>query len=90
MCSQWAGIWSGSSITSIEVYSKALSDAHKSIEAINEVDRAHQAWEACFAKLIDGLSSGAINYINTITAPSRERVDTYRSVLWVWQQARPS
>jgi hypothetical protein len=86
MCSQWAGVWSRSSTTSIEVYSKALSDAHKSIKGINDADPAHQAWEDCFAKLIDGLSAGAINYINTITAPSRERVATYRSVLWVWHR----
>ncbi len=86
MCSQWAGTWSGSSITSVEVYSKALSDAHKSIKAIDDADSAHQAWEDCFAKLIDGLSAGAITYINTITAPSRERVATYRSVLWVWHR----
>ncbi len=86
MCSQWAGVWSGSSTTSIEVYSKALSDAHKGIKGINDADLAHQAWEDCFAKLIDGLSADAINYINTITAPSRERVATYRSVLWVWHR----
>jgi len=86
MCSQWAGVWSGSSITSIEAYSKALSDAHKSIKAINDADTAHQAWEECFAKLIDGLSANATNYINTVAAPSRERVATYRSVLWVWHR----
>jgi hypothetical protein len=86
MCSQWAGVWSGSSITSIEAYSKALSDAHKTIKAIHDADTAHQAWEECFAKLIDGLSANAINYINTITAPSRERVATYRSALWVWHR----
>ena len=86
MCSQWAGIWSGSSVASIEVYSKALSDGHKSIKAINDADSAHQAWENCFARLVEGLSAGAVNYINTITAPTRERVAIYRSVLWIWHR----
>jgi hypothetical protein len=86
MCSQWAGVWSGSSTSSIEAYSKALSDANKSIKAMTDADAAHEAWEGCFAKLIDGLSANAINYVNTITAPSRERVAVYRSVLWIWHR----
>jgi 5-methylcytosine-specific restriction endonuclease McrA len=86
MCSQWAGVWSGSSINSIEAFSKTLSDAHKSIKAINDADSAHQAWEDCFAKFVDGLSAGAINYINTLAAPTRDRVAIYRSVLWVWHR----
>lgn len=86
MCSQWAGVWSSSSTTSIEVYSKALSDTYKHIGGINDPDVAYQIWEECFLKLIEGLSVNAINYINTVVAPSRERVGAYRSVLWLWHR----
>ncbi|HWB82945.1 MAG TPA: DUF262 domain-containing protein [Bryobacteraceae bacterium] len=86
MCSQWAGVWSGSSITSIEVYSKRLSDLYRHINAVNDPDIAHREWKECFAKLVDELSVDAISYVNTISAPSRERVSTYRSVLWIWHR----
>ena len=86
MCSQWAGVWSGSSTTSIEAYSKSLSDAQKGITNTNDPNQAHHAWEECFAKFIENLAPDAINYINTIAAPTRERVGLYRSALWIWHR----
>jgi hypothetical protein len=81
-----AGVWSGSSTSSIEAYSKSLTDARKAIGAINSHDKAHQAWDECFGKILDNLTSDASNYVNSLSAPSRERVAVYRSPLWIWHR----
>ena len=86
MGSQRAGVWSGSSTTSIEAYSKSLSDAQKSINGMNDPKQAHHAWEECFGKFTENLAADAINYINTVAAPTRERVGLYRSALWIWHR----
>jgi hypothetical protein len=86
MSSQWAGVWSSSSITTIEAYAKALTETRKAMSALGNYEKAHQTWDGCFAKFLDNLVSDATNYINTVSAPSRERVAVYRSPLWVWHR----
>jgi hypothetical protein len=86
MCSQWAGVWSASSITTIEAYAKSLTDLQKSVASVSDYDKAHRAWDDCFAKFLDNLVKDASNYINTVSASSRERVGVYRSLLWVWHR----
>ena len=87
MCSQWAGVWSGSSITTIEAYAKSLTETRKAVSVISDHTKAHKAWEECFAKFLDDLTSNATNYVNnSLSAPSRDRVAVYRSPLWVWHR----
>lgn len=86
MCSQWAGVWSSASITTIEAFAKALAEARKAMSAQGDPENAHQIWDDCFSKFLDNLISDATNFINTVSAPSRERVAVYRSALWVWHR----
>lgn len=86
MCSQWAGIWSGASIRTIEAYAKSLTDLHKGITHISDHSTVHQAWSDCFSKFLDNLVNDATNYINIVSAPTRERVAMYRSPLWIWHR----
>jgi hypothetical protein len=86
MCSQWAGVWSGSSGTTIEAYAKSLADAFNKMEAVADSVQAHQAWEECFGRLVDGLNAEATTYCNTVAEQKRERVSTYRNLLWIWHR----
>ncbi|MGA3213932.1 MAG: hypothetical protein ABSD20_21700, partial [Terriglobales bacterium] len=86
MCSQWAGVWSGSSITTIEAYAKSLTEMRKVVSTISDHEKVHQAWDGCFAKFLDNLTTDATNYINSVSAPSRDRVALYRSPLWIWHR----
>lgn len=86
LCSQWAGVWSGSSTTTIEGYAKKLADLIKSMEAMDSLSSAHDAWDECFKTILETLTGKASEYINTLTAPSRERVGVYRDPLWIWHR----
>ena len=86
LCSQWAGVWSGSSTTTIEGYAKKLADLIKSMEAMDSLSSAHDAWDECFKTILETLTGKATEYINTLTAPSRERVGVYRDPLWIWHR----
>ncbi len=86
VCSQWAGEWSGSSNTTIEAYAKRLSELIKSMEAIADLSKAHEAWDECFKSFLDTFTAKAIESINALTAPSRERVGIYRDALWIWHR----
>ncbi len=86
MCSQWAGVWSSASITTIEAYAKALTEARNAMALVSDHQTAHQMWDACFAKFLDNLVNDATTHINTVSAPSRERVAVFRSPLWVWHR----
>ena len=86
MCSQWAGVWSSASVTTIEAYAKALNEVGKNMRTARSSGSAHEVWDACFAKFLEGLANEASNYVNTVSAGSRERVTVYRSVLWVWHR----
>jgi hypothetical protein len=86
MCSQWAGIWSGSSTTTVEAYAKSLTELLKAVGEWNDISRVHQAWEECFQRFVEGLGTAATSYVSNLSAPSRERVAIYRNLLWVWHR----
>ena len=86
MCSQWAGVWSGSSSSQIEVYAKALADLIKALDPLKDTSEAHKVWDDCFKGLVDSLSSGASANVANMSAPSRERVSLYRNLLWIWHR----
>jgi len=86
MCSQWAGIWSGSSISTVEAYAKSLAELFKSIEKKDEASQVHQAWDDCLRGFVEGLDVAATTYVSTLSASSRERVGVYRNTLWVWHR----
>jgi hypothetical protein len=87
MCSQWAGVWSGSSTTQIEAYAKKLADLIKSMETMDALSTAHEAWEECLKSIIETLTGKATDYVaNSLTASSRERVGLYRDPLWIWHR----
>lgn len=86
ICSQWAGVWSGSSATTIESYAKRLTELLKSVEGLNDGRQVHAAWDQCFKGLVDDLVNTATNGVNSVLASSRERVAVYRNFLWVWHR----
>lgn len=86
LCSQWAGVWSGSSATTIEAYSRRLAELLKALEVCHDFSQAHEAWDECFKGLVEGLIPKATEYINGISAAGRERVGIYRTILWVWHR----
>jgi hypothetical protein len=86
LCSQWAGVWSGSSATTIEAYSRRLAELSKALETCHDLSQAHEAWDECFKSLVEGLIPRATDYVNSISAASRERVGIYRTILWLWHR----
>jgi Protein of unknown function DUF262 len=86
MCSQWADVWSSSSGTTIESYAKSLADTFNRMGALADSAQAHQAWEECFERLVDGLNTEASNYCNAVAEQKRELVSTYRNLLWIWHR----
>jgi hypothetical protein len=86
MCSQWAGVWSGASITTIEAYVKTLAELLKNVSLLSNPEEVHKAWDECFEKFVDDLTPGATNYVNSLSAPGRDRVGIYRNLLWVWHR----
>lgn len=86
MCSQWAGVWSGASSTTIEAYASSLSELLKNLKEHCDLSQAHRAWEKCFGKFVDDLVLGASNQMNDPSVPTRERVGQYKNLLWIWHR----
>ena len=86
LCSQWAGVWSNSSATTIEVYSKRLAELLKALEVCHDLSQAHEVWEDCFKTFVENLIPRASEYVNSISAAGRERVGIYKSILWLWHR----
>jgi len=86
MCSQWAGVWSRGSTSVIEGYAKDLDELRKTVGGLDDASAAHGAWHECFGKFVENLATEAANYINSVSAASRERVGLYRNLLWVWHR----
>jgi hypothetical protein len=84
MCSQWAGVWSRSSTTTIESYAKSLSELLSSINNCGDLPQVHTDWQESFGKFVENLAPEASSYISSISATSRDRVGIYRGPLWVW------
>jgi len=86
MCSQWAGVWSGSSTTTVEAYAKTLTELWRTVANWTDAAQVHRAWDECFQNFVDGLVADATNYVGAVSASSRERVAIYRNLLWVWHR----
>ncbi|MGC9200247.1 MAG: hypothetical protein ACP5E5_15285 [Acidobacteriaceae bacterium] len=84
--SQWAGVWSSSSTTSVEAYSRRLAELLKELRTCHDLTQAHNAWDERFKAMVDELIPNASSYINGISATSRERVGIYRTILWIWHR----
>ena len=86
ICSQWAGVWSGSSATKVEAYAAKLTELLKTMIACSDSKEAHRIWDECFRKFVDDLGADAANQVNGIAAQGRERVTIYRNFLWIWHR----
>lgn len=86
MCSQWAGVWSGGSTTTIEVYPKSLSELLNRVKNCGDLSQVHVDWQQSFGKFVENLTSDAANYVAGLSATGRERVGIYRGPLWVWHR----
>jgi len=86
ICSQWAGVWAGSSTTQIESYARKLADLIKSMETMDTLSAAHEAWDECLKAILDSLTGKATEYVSNLTASSRERVSLFRDPLWIWHR----
>ncbi len=85
-CSTWAGKWAESSNTAMTALARDLHEAWGEIEAISNVDRAHEKLELLLRNNVKNLETDAVNYVSTSTAQGRERVSTYKNMLWVWHR----
>jgi hypothetical protein len=86
MCSQWAGVWSESSTTKVEMYAKDLTELLKTVANSNSASQVHGKWDECFKKFVENLTADATSNLSTVIASSRERVGLYRNFLWVWHR----
>ncbi len=86
LCSQWAGEWSASSVTTVERYARRLGELLKTLAGYDDLAEAHIIWDECFKTFVDGLVPKAVEYVENISAASRERVGIYKTVLWLWHR----
>lgn len=86
ICSQWAGVWSGSSTTKVEAYATKLTELFKKVSALSDPNEAHRIWDECFRSFVEDLAGEATSQVNNISAQGRERVTIYRNFLWVWHR----
>lgn len=86
LCSTWAGRWSGSSNTAVAGYAKALNDDWKKIQSTVDHNAVHHSLMERLESVVRALETDAVNYVNALAAPNRERVSVYRNLLWVWHR----
>jgi hypothetical protein len=86
LCSTWAGKWAESSNTAMAAFAKDLHEAWLLLENTSDPSDAHEILHSFLKSVTKNLETDAINYINTVGAPSRERVSIYRNFLWLWHR----
>jgi len=87
LCSQWAGRWSGSSDTTVAAYVKNLHEKNNEVGALADSSSVLGALDKHLRTLVDDLSADAANYAATaFPTVGRDRVSTYRNLLWIWHR----
>jgi Protein of unknown function DUF262 len=86
IASQWSGRWAESSNRAMSSYVNALNADAVVLNSQNDLDRAHKALEERLNALVSDIVDDATKHVDSVTAPSRERVSIYRNVLWVWHR----
>lgn len=84
--STWAGRWSGSSITPMGGYAKEINEDWRTIQVESDYENVVSRLKFRLSSLVQSLEADAVTYVNTVAAPTRERVSIYRNVLWVWHR----
>ncbi|CAK0740020.1 DUF262 domain-containing protein [Gammaproteobacteria bacterium] len=83
--SQWANVWSDSSVQSFQNCATDLSDFHTRLGTcpVNDFTRTV---DAVVDRILDRVSEKAIEQITNIVVKNRRRVHDYYSFLWVWHR----
>jgi Protein of unknown function DUF262/Protein of unknown function (DUF1524) len=86
ICSQWAGVWSSSSATSLGKYASGLAACAQRLVEIPDVESAVDALASQIDADLKEIEQAAVNFLLTMNADDREQVRSYYTALWLWNR----
>jgi 5-methylcytosine-specific restriction endonuclease McrA len=86
ICSQWAGVWSSSSATTLGRYASRLATCAQGLSGTYDVKVAVDTLASQIDADLKEIEQSAVSFLSTINADEREQVRIYYTALWLWNR----
>jgi hypothetical protein len=86
ICTQWAGVWSSASATSLGKYASGLAARAQGLSEILDVTNAVDELAGHMEADLKEIEQPAVSSLLTMNADDREQVRTYYTALWLWNR----